>query len=441
MNKGYVIAAVGSGGKTTLIEHLSNLSQSAGRQTAVMTTTHMRLPKLHNGVGKKIEEAISIMKQEGIVYFGNFAREGEKMTFPGFQPYEELCRNADMILVESDGSRMLPMKVPDWPREPVIPMNTDAVLVVFGLTALGRPFGEACQRWELGKKWISWESGTGKDAGEPPMETLPITETLAVDFLIRGYLNPIRFRFPNTPLITILNQADSRYRREAGKRMKEMFQQKGWECRVTRMKQTKISVIYLASGFGSRFGGNKLLEPFEGKRLFEHGLELFFKLKQELEAEQGMSVTVIVVSQYPEILETGNKMGMKTVMNPYASEGITASIRLGTAAAEEDTDYYVYSVADQPWLKLETMEAFLDRFLTCALSGQASIGCLSGQGKRGNPGVFHKKYRRELSALKGDKGGSQIMKRYPGEVLEYQAEEKELEDIDRRNDIIIHPFG
>ena len=37
----------------------------------------------------------------------------------------------------------------------------------------------------------------------------------------------------------------------------------------------QIAVIYMASGFGKRFGGNKLLEMIEGKPLFAYGLELF----------------------------------------------------------------------------------------------------------------------------------------------------------------------
>ena len=42
--KGYVIAVVGSGGKTTLIARLAKQSREAGMKTAVMTTTHMWLP-------------------------------------------------------------------------------------------------------------------------------------------------------------------------------------------------------------------------------------------------------------------------------------------------------------------------------------------------------------------------------------------------------------
>ncbi len=421
--KGYVTAVIGSGGKTTLIEYLARQAVAAGEKAAIVTTTHMRLPQKHNGVGKREEEAISIMEEEGCVYCGSPAREKGKMIFPGDKLYRKLCEEADLILVEADGSRGLPMKVPDWPREPVIPENVDEVDVVFGLTALGQPLAEVCQRWELGKRWIIGQ------------ESQPVTEELAVEFLINGYLLPVQKLFPKVTLTVILNQADTSERKEKGRRMARLLAEKGFSCKVARLKPQKLSMVYLASGYGSRFGGNKLLERLGDKRLFEHGLLTLFGIQESLEKELGLLSEVILVSQYPEILDFGEKLGLKTVENPYAAEGITASIRLGTKMAAEDGDYLLYSVADQPWLKGETVKNFLDCFFRLSLQGKASIGCLCAEGRRGNPAVFHRRYREELLALTGDKGGSQIIKRYPGQVMEYPASPKELADIDCRQDI------
>lgn len=421
--KGYVTAIIGSGGKTTLIEYLAKQARAAGEKAAIITTTHMRLPQKHNGVGKREEEAISIMEEEGCVYCGSPAQGKGKMIFPGDKLYRKLCEEADLILVEADGSRGLPMKVPDWPREPVIPENADEVDVVFGLTALGQPLAEVCQRWELGKRWIIGQ------------ESQPVTEELAVKFLINGYLLPVQKLSPEVTLTVILNQADTSERKEKGRRMARLLAEKGFSCKVARLKPQKLSMVYLASGYGSRFGGNKLLERLGDKRLFEHGLLTLFGIQESLEKELGLLSEVILVSQYPEILDFGEKLGLKTVENPYAAEGITASIRLGTKMAAEDGDYLLYSVADQPWLKGETIKGFLGRFLELSLRGAASIGCLCAEGRRGNPAVFHKRYREELCALTGDKGGSQVMKRYPKEVAEYLVSPHELEDIDCRQDI------
>ena len=64
----------------------------------------------------------------------------------------------------------------------------------------------------------------------------------------------------------------------------------------------RISFIYMASGFGSRFGSNKLLVPFKGKALYRHGLDCICRAAGELEKE-GYQTEVLVVSQYEEILE------------------------------------------------------------------------------------------------------------------------------------------
>lgn len=426
MKKGYVIAVVGSGGKTTLIETIARQAKNSGKKVVVMTTTHMRLPERDSAVGRPLEEAAKQMEREGLIYYGVYGDEEGKMGYPGREAYERLCERADVVLVEADGSRRLPMKAPDWSREPVIPVNADMVLVVFGLSALGRPLKEVCHRWRLGLPWILDTQG---QAPKEPGCSL-VTEDMAAEFLEKGYLKAIRTRYPDAGLVTLLNQADGKAAQEKGERIRKGLAQKGYAAQVICLRQMTLSVIYLASGFGKRFGKNKLLEILEGKPLFAHGLGTILKLRAYLEAEMGIRTRVVLVSQYPEILDFGKEMGVEVVENPCAAEGITASIRLGTEAAGENEDYYLYAVADQPWLRWETVAGLIQHFLPRTYSDQVSIGCLACGKRRGNPVIFHKRHRAELLTLKGDRGGSQLIKRYPEEVMEYPAEAGELVDID-----------
>lgn len=240
---------------------------------------------------------------------------------------------------------------------------------------------------------------------------------------------------------------------------------------LRRERMICISVIYMASGFGKRFGRNKLLEEVQGKKLYLYGLERFVAWREEEmgrgkgvgtdeewgvgtnegwgvgmneewgvggqeEREgqrQGMEVRIVLVSQYQEILAAGREMGLVCVENRQAEEGITASIRLGLAAAGE-ADFYLFSVADQPWLRGSTVKRFVWEFI--GRSARYSIGCLSaGKGEGGNPVIFHRCYREELLALRGDKGGGQVMKRYPERVFYFLVGEEELKDIDRISDV------
>ncbi len=481
MKKSYVIALVGAGGKTSMIRRIAQIASGTGRNAAVMTTTHMWLPKEHSGVGKTPQEAARLLKEEGILYYGQ-AGQGKaegKMTFPGQEAYEYLCGQAEFVLVEADGSRCLPMKFPDWPREPVIPANTDAVFVMFGLSAVGQPLSAVCHRWQLG---LGKRAGT--DLIAQKSESVPVTPSLAADFLERGYLRPIRYRFPSAPVILFLNQADTAFRRKAGEQMQSLLHEKGWDCRLCSLRPMRIAVIYMASGFGSRFGTNKLLKPYRGKPLYRHGLDLFLTLKEEM-AREDLQLEILVVSQYQEILEEGmllkegeeadwqgekadwqgedadwqrEKAGWQgetadwqremmsgkplekpphfwTVENLCAEEGITSSLRLGVKSAGEEIDGYLFSVADQPWLSLETMRGLLRQHLDGLIPGQKDISCLTCNGRRGNPVLFDRTYREQLLALTGDKGGSRIMKKFPERVMEYAAGERELKDIDYPEDL------
>lgn len=193
----------------------------------------------------------------------------------------------------------------------------------------------------------------------------------------------------------------------------------------------KIAFIYMASGFGSRFGSNKLLAWFGDRELYRCGLECLIRASETLRSEDGYDTEVVVVSQYNEILDQASLWGLKAVHNKYSAEGITASLRLGTEAAGEETDLYLFSVADQPYMEASTLAGFLRGFIG---SGRG-IGCLCHNGRRGNPAVFNSSYRSELLSLTGDRGGSVIMKSHPEDVWTMEAPEGELKDIDRAEDL------
>ena len=192
----------------------------------------------------------------------------------------------------------------------------------------------------------------------------------------------------------------------------------------------RAALIYMASGFGSRFGANKLLEELDGRPLYRYGLDCLAQVRSEL-GKQGWEAGLFVVSRYEEILKEAVRLGAAAVYNDRSSQGITASIRLGTQAAGPETELYVFCVADEPRLRPETVTGFLTAF---AASGYG-IGCVCAGNKRGNPAAFAGGYRDELLALTGDRGGSQLMKRHPGDLYMYQAAEKELRDVDLPEDL------
>ena len=137
-----VKAIVGAGGKTTLVKKLAREYREQGLSVFVTTSTHMFLEEdtlVSDNAGRIIRE----LREKGYVMAGN--REGVKMTALSPQTYEAVCRHADMVLVEADGSKHMPLKLPNA-SEPVIYDNVEEIEVVCGLRALGRKAGETGRR-------------------------------------------------------------------------------------------------------------------------------------------------------------------------------------------------------------------------------------------------------------------------------------------------------
>lgn len=129
--KGHVVSLVGGGGKTTLLYAFARHCAAKGWRVLVSTTTHIRQP----GENYAADEAAlaSLWAARHIAL-----------------PPEQLTRwmaRADMVLLEADGAKRMPCKVPAA-HEPVLLPESDIVLAVAGLSALGRPLREVCFRLE-----------------------------------------------------------------------------------------------------------------------------------------------------------------------------------------------------------------------------------------------------------------------------------------------------
>ena len=144
-------------------------------------------------------------------------------------------------------------------------------------------------------------------------------------------------------------------------------------------------------------------------------------------------------SQYGLILEAAAKNGFSPVENRESALGISSSLKLGIresrkAGGSEKTEehFYCFFVADQPHLRADTVNRFLDGFLK---SGK-KIGCLAKGDTTGNPVIFHENYIPELMGLEGDTGGKKVLKRHPEDVFLCDVGEVlQLHDYDSRESL------
>ena len=149
-----VIAVVGGGGKTSLIFRLTDELLARGKKVIITTTTHMagesELPFVRGGDACGVKETL---EREGYVIAAEYEEETGKYAALPDEKLEELKELCDVMLVEADGAKHHPVKVPaEW--EPVIPACADLVISVIGLDCLGKPICETAHRAEYTSSFL-----------------------------------------------------------------------------------------------------------------------------------------------------------------------------------------------------------------------------------------------------------------------------------------------
>ncbi|MFB3117168.1 MAG: selenium cofactor biosynthesis protein YqeC [Myxococcota bacterium] len=146
---GELVAIVGGGGKSSLMFALAERLPGRG----VMTTTTRIFSEQLSGAAAvcTLEDADWRARldafESALLVVGRV--EGERAVgVPPELPAEMLAHpRVDWVVVEADGSRMLPVKAPA-PHEPVIPVGTTLLVSVVGIDALLKPIGEIAHRPE-----------------------------------------------------------------------------------------------------------------------------------------------------------------------------------------------------------------------------------------------------------------------------------------------------
>ena len=174
---GSVLSLAGSGGKTTLLHHLAEYYRSMGVRVLAGTTTHMLLERDVCGTRK---EVLASLDQNGYAMGGlpDPCNPRKMVGFPS-EIWEELTGHADLTILEADGSRRFPFKVPKS-HEPCVPAFSTKICVLFGSAAVGRTIREAAYNPE-GAVRVFFELGY-------PLPTDPFDAVLSEE-MIRAALD------------------------------------------------------------------------------------------------------------------------------------------------------------------------------------------------------------------------------------------------------------
>ena len=192
-----IIAIVGSGGKTTLLKNLAQAYRAEGKRVFATTSTHMFIEE-GMLLTDDADTIIAALRKDGLVMAG--IAEGQKIRALSQETFDAVCPHADVVLVEADGSKQLPLKFPDT-EEPVIPPDTDEIIVVCGLHAIGQKAKDVCHRLELAKTCLQIEDETS------------ITAAHVQKLVEEGYVRPLKAAYPNAKITVQPSHDGSLYQR------------------------------------------------------------------------------------------------------------------------------------------------------------------------------------------------------------------------------------
>ncbi|MBW5380707.1 selenium cofactor biosynthesis protein YqeC, partial [Brachyspira hampsonii] len=308
-----IIIVCGGGGKTSYIKKLSESYKD--KKVVITTTAKIFKPE-------KYTETIDAhsFDNENIIVLGKEYDE-KKLMYVGYEQLENAIKYADIILIEADGAKYYPIKIPN-DEEPIIPKflygRIYQIVIIMGLHSLGRKFKEVCFRYNL--------------CSEIDSESIVDLETIKY-IADKYYINKLKCSDIKLYLNDFTNNNTITYK--------------------------KTAFIILASGKSERFNGNKLIHKFKSlnnKTLFENTINKISdvrKLFKEDEKLKNIETSVIVVSIYDDIINKKfENKDYYAFYNYNYNEGISASIKLGiNEALKLKADSFAFFVCDMPVLE------------------------------------------------------------------------------------------
>lgn len=151
----HIVSLVGGGGKSTLMYFMATTCAKEGKKVLVTTTTNIFHPN-PDLYASTAEEAEKLWEAGKIAVIGTPMPGKGKLKMPEETLLRELLEKADVAFIEADGSKHHPTKVPRE-GEPVLIPESDLVIAVFGLSAVGKPLKDVCFRKESAARALGVE--------------------------------------------------------------------------------------------------------------------------------------------------------------------------------------------------------------------------------------------------------------------------------------------
>ena len=196
--------------------------------------------------------------------------------------------------------------------------------------------------------------------------------------------------------------------------------------------QVVWSAIVLAAGAGRRFGGRKLLAPYEGGVLLEGALKAAFASPAStIILVTGSEATDVATAARTFAERQGQGARLQIVHAADHAEGMGASLRAGAAALPVDAAGAFVLLGDMPRIPA----ALLPRLIEAVEAGAAAAAPIR-RGRRGHPVLFGAELFDPLRQASGDEGARAALAGLgPRLALIETDDDGVLFDVDRPQDL------
>jgi len=434
-----VVALVGAGGKTTALYQLGKeYRQTQASVVLLTTTTHLGYEQalatdqhiIHQG---NLEATLKqIRSAEGLICLtGEWDEETQRwkgIEPEHLQPIAGFMKEQNLpLLIEADGARGRLLKAPAA-HEPLIPDFCEHVVVVAGLTAIGKPLSEA---WVHRPKLFAELSG------------IEIHATISSEAVHHVLCHPLGGR-KNIPATArshvLLTHAETTTAQADAKKLCLPFlrlydsvvvvvKEKTAPLNVNSQDETPlasgdfqspyrlvavhepIAGVVLAAGASSRFGKPKPLLLWQGETLVRRAARLALETNLQ-------PVIVVCGAEGEQVAASLQDLPVQIVQNDDWQQGQSTSIKAALGVLGDSGGGAIFLLVDQPFISQPLLRALVERH---AQTLAAIVAPIVGD-RRTNPVLFDRETFADLSRIEGDVGGRAIFARYQLEWLLWHDE-------------------